>query len=75
MFKFSLDHNAIIGCCRSLGQSFSNLRAFSKGKAAGYKLTEIIKQIQDHLDGKCLATILLFLLHAHVFMATNKPPI
>lgn len=47
-------------CCffRSLGQSFSNLGAFSKGKAAGYKLMEIINQrptiIQDPLDGKCL---------------------
>jgi len=43
---------------RSLGQSFSNLGAFSKGKAAGYKLMEIINQrptiIQDPLDGKCL---------------------
>lgn len=43
---------------RSLGQSFSNLGAFSKGKAAGFKLMEIINQrptiIQDPLDGKCL---------------------
>lgn len=41
-----------------MGQSFSNLGAFSKGKAAGYKLMEIIKQkpsiVQDTLDGKCL---------------------
>ncbi|KAJ1399718.1 P-loop containing nucleoside triphosphate hydrolase [Sesbania bispinosa] len=42
----------------SLGQSFSNLGAFSKGKAAGYKLMEIIKQkptiVEDPSDGKCL---------------------
>ena len=41
-----------------MGQSFSNLGAFSKGKAAGFKLMEIINQrptiIQDPLDGKCL---------------------
>lgn len=41
-----------------MGQSFSNLGAFSKGKAAGYKLMEIINQkpsiAQDHCDGKCL---------------------
>ncbi|KAK4837073.1 hypothetical protein QYF36_002607 [Acer negundo] len=49
----------------SLGRSFSNLRAFSQGKVVGYKLMEIIKEkpsiIQDHLDGKCLATILVFI--------------
>lgn len=43
---------------RSLGQSFSNLGAFSKGKIAGYKLMEIIKQkpliFQDPSQGKCL---------------------
>ncbi|KAK9107689.1 hypothetical protein Syun_023700 [Stephania yunnanensis] len=42
----------------SLGQSFSNLGAFSKGKAAGYRLMEIIKQkpsiVQDNLNGRCL---------------------
>lgn len=41
-----------------MGQSFSNLGAFSKGKAAGYKLLEIIRQkpsiIQDLADGKYL---------------------
>ena len=46
---------------RSLGQSFSNLGAFSKGKAAGYKLMEIINQrptiVQDPLDGKCLEQV------------------
>ncbi|KAF7802968.1 ABC transporter B family member 19 [Senna tora] len=45
----------------SLGQSFSNLGAFSKGKAAGYKLMEIIKQkptiVEDPSDGKCLNEI------------------
>ena len=51
----------IIDHDRSLGQSFSNLGAFSKGKAAGYKLMEIIKQkpsiIQDPSDGKCLTEV------------------
>ncbi|KAH7846544.1 hypothetical protein Vadar_015190 [Vaccinium darrowii] len=50
--------SAVIGGI-SLGQAFSNLGAFSKGKAAGYKLMEIIKQrpsiIQDPSAGKCLA--------------------
>ena len=44
-----------------MGQSFSNLGAFSKGKATRYKLMEIINQkpsiIQDPLDGKCLAKV------------------
>lgn len=44
-----------------MGQSFSNLGAFSKGKAAGYKLMEVIKQkptiTQESLDGKCLPEI------------------
>ncbi|KAI8533910.1 hypothetical protein RHMOL_Rhmol10G0047300 [Rhododendron molle] len=43
----------------SLGQSFSKLGAFSKGKVAGYRLMEIIKQrptiIQDSSVGKCIA--------------------
>ncbi|KAF7129081.1 hypothetical protein RHSIM_Rhsim10G0040800 [Rhododendron simsii] len=43
----------------SLGQSFSKLGAFSKGKVAGYRLMEIIKQrptiIQDPSIGKCIA--------------------
>ncbi|KAF2308704.1 hypothetical protein GH714_013422 [Hevea brasiliensis] len=54
---FTAIFSAIVGGM-SLGQSFSNLGAFSKGKAAGYKLMEIIKQkptiIQDPSDGKCL---------------------
>ncbi|XP_041004529.1 ABC transporter B family member 19 [Juglans microcarpa x Juglans regia] len=63
---FTAIFSAIVGAfniChyRSLGQSFSNLGAFSKGKAAGYKLMEIIKQkpsiIQDPLDGKCLPEV------------------
>ena len=43
---------------RSLGQSFSNLSAFSKGKVAGFKLMDIINQrpkiVQDSPDGKHL---------------------
>jgi ATP-binding cassette, subfamily B (MDR/TAP), member 1 len=43
---------------RSLGQSFSNLGAFSKGKIAGFKLLEVIRQrptiVQDTTDGRCL---------------------
>ncbi|KAE9449263.1 hypothetical protein C3L33_18835, partial [Rhododendron williamsianum] len=43
----------------NLGLSFSHLGSFSKGKAAGYRLMEIIKQrptiIQDPSVGKCLA--------------------
>uniref|UniRef100_A0A1D1ZDP4 ABC transporter B family member 19 n=1 Tax=Anthurium amnicola TaxID=1678845 RepID=A0A1D1ZDP4_9ARAE len=54
---FTAIFSAIVGGM-SLGQSFSNLGAFSKGKAAGYKLMEIIQQkpsiIQDPSDGKCL---------------------
>lgn len=46
---------------RSLGQSFSNVGAFSKGKVAGYKLLEIIKQkptiIQDPSGGICLGEL------------------
>lgn len=46
---------------RSLGQSFSNIGAFSKGKAAGYKLLEIIQQkptiAHNSTDGKCLAEV------------------
>ncbi|GJR16652.1 ABC transporter B family member 19 [Tanacetum coccineum] len=42
----------------SLGQSFSNLGAFSKGKSAGYKLMEIINQkptiANNSADGKLL---------------------
>ncbi|GMP28913.1 hypothetical protein CsSME_00004257 [Camellia sinensis var. sinensis] len=57
---FTAIFSAIVGGM-SLGQSFSNLGAFSKGKAAGYKLMEIIKQkptiIQDPLDGTCLAEV------------------
>ncbi|XP_030482437.2 ABC transporter B family member 19 [Cannabis sativa] len=54
---FTAIFSAIVGGM-SLGQSFSNLGAFSKGKTAGYKLMEIINQkptiTQDTLDGKCL---------------------
>ncbi|KAL5724959.1 ABC-type xenobiotic transporter [Ranunculus cassubicifolius] len=54
---FTAIFSAIVGGI-SLGQSFSNLGAFSKGKAAGYKLMEIIKQkpsiVQDLAGGKCL---------------------
>ncbi|PKU70482.1 ABC transporter B family member 19 [Dendrobium catenatum] len=54
---FTAIFSAIVGGM-SLGQSFSNLGAFSKGKAAGYKLLEIIRQkpsiIQDLADGKYL---------------------
>lgn len=61
MFKLTLNYDALFGFFRSLGQSFSNLGAFSKGKAAGYKLMEIIKQkpsiIQDPSDGKCLSEV------------------
>ncbi|VVA20137.1 PREDICTED: ABC transporter [Prunus dulcis] len=57
---FTAIFSAIVGGM-SLGQSFSNLGAFSKGKSAGYKLMEIIKQkptiIQDPLDGKCLSDV------------------
>ncbi|XP_062089602.1 ABC transporter B family member 19-like [Humulus lupulus] len=54
---FTAIFSAIVGGM-SLGQSFSNLGAFSKGKTAGYKLMEIINQkptiTQDTLVGKCL---------------------
>ncbi|XP_010552950.1 PREDICTED: ABC transporter B family member 19-like [Tarenaya hassleriana] len=54
---FTAIFSAIVGGM-SLGQSFSNLGAFSKGKVAGYKLMEIINQrpsiIQDPFGGKCL---------------------
>ncbi|KAK4417676.1 ABC transporter B family member 19 [Sesamum alatum] len=58
---FTAIFSAIVGGM-SLGQSFSNLGAFSKGKAAGYKLMEIIKQkptiVQDaSSDAKCLADV------------------
>lgn len=57
---FTSIFSAIVGGM-SLGQSFSNLGAFSKGKCAGYKLMEIIKQkptiVQDHKDGKCLTEV------------------
>lgn len=54
---FTAIFSAIVGGM-SLGQSFSNLGAFSKGKAAGYKLMEVINQkptiVEDLSDGKCL---------------------
>ncbi|KAF5175694.1 Abc transporter b family member [Thalictrum thalictroides] len=57
---FTAIFSAIVGGM-SLGQSFSNLGAFSKGKMAGYKLMEIIKQkpsiVQDSLDGKRLQEV------------------
>ncbi|KAK4280999.1 hypothetical protein QN277_012549 [Acacia crassicarpa] len=57
---FTAIFSAIVGGM-SLGQSFSNLGAFSKGKAAGYKLMEIIKQrpsiVEDASDGKCLPEV------------------
>ncbi|CAF1715668.1 unnamed protein product [Brassica napus] len=57
---FTAIFSAIVGGM-SLGQSFSNLGAFSKGKSAGYKLMEIINQrptiVQDPLDGKCLEQV------------------
>ncbi|XP_038724797.1 ABC transporter B family member 19 [Tripterygium wilfordii] len=57
---FTAVFSAIVGGL-SLGQSISSLGPFSKGKAAGYKLMEIIKQkpsiIQDHSDGKCLPEV------------------
>lgn len=57
---FTAIFSAIVGGM-SLGQSFSNLGAFSKGRAAGYKLMEIIKQkptiVEDKCDGKCLEEV------------------
>ncbi|KAL2898555.1 ABC transporter B family member 19 [Bienertia sinuspersici] len=57
---FTAIFSAIVGGM-SLGQSFSNLGAFSKGKAAGFKLMEIIKQkptiVQDQCDGKILEEV------------------
>ncbi|XP_047310272.1 ABC transporter B family member 19 isoform X2 [Impatiens glandulifera] len=57
---FTAIFSAIVGGM-SLGQSFSNLGAFSKGKAAGFKLLEIINQkptiAQDSTEGKCLAEV------------------
>uniref|UniRef100_A0A0E0H1N7 MDR-like ABC transporter n=1 Tax=Oryza nivara TaxID=4536 RepID=A0A0E0H1N7_ORYNI len=54
---FTAIFSAIVGGL-SLGQSFSNLGAFSKGKIAGYKLLEVIRQrptiVQDPADGRCL---------------------
>ncbi|CAA3013834.1 ABC transporter B family member 19 [Olea europaea subsp. europaea] len=57
---FTAIFSAIVGGM-SLGQSFSNLGAFSKGKAAGYKLMEIIKQkpsiVQETSNGKSLTDV------------------
>lgn len=54
---FTAIFSAIVGGM-SLGQSFSNLGAFSKGKAAGYKLMDIIRQkptiVEYESDGKRL---------------------
>ncbi|CAH1432791.1 unnamed protein product [Lactuca virosa] len=58
--SFTAIFSAIVGGM-SLGHSFSNLGAFSKGIAAGYKLLEIIKQnptiVQDSTNGKCLTEV------------------
>lgn len=57
---FTAIFSAIVGGM-SLGQSFSNLGAFSKGKAAGYKLMEVIRQKpsigHDPSNGKTLPEI------------------
>ncbi|KAF8651334.1 hypothetical protein HU200_063590 [Digitaria exilis] len=57
---FTAIFSAIVGGM-SLGQAFSNLGAFSKGKMAGYKLLEVIRQkpsiVNDHKDGKWLAEV------------------
>ncbi|KAJ4812820.1 ABC transporter B family member 19 [Rhynchospora pubera] len=57
---FTAIFSAIVGGM-SLGQAFSNLGAFSKGKIAGFKLLEVIRQrptiVQDHADGQCLEHI------------------
>ncbi|KAH9295405.1 hypothetical protein KI387_038993 [Taxus chinensis] len=57
---FTAVFSAIVGGI-SLGQSFSNIAAFGKGKVAGYKLMEIIKQrptiIHDVSEGKKLTDI------------------
>ena len=46
---------------RSLGQAFSNLGAFSKGKIVGYKLLDVMHQkpsiVNDHKDGKWFAEV------------------
>nr|KAJ0209023.1 hypothetical protein LSAT_V11C400213780 [Lactuca sativa] len=56
---FTTIFSAIVGGI--FGQLFSNLVAFSKGKAVGYKLLEIFKQkptiVQDSTDGKCLTEV------------------
>lgn len=58
---FLLFNNCLFCFYRSLGQAFSNLGAFSKGKIAGYKLLEVIRQkpsiVNDHKDGKWLAEV------------------
>ncbi|KAF8660180.1 hypothetical protein HU200_057745 [Digitaria exilis] len=57
---FTAIFSAIVGGM-SLGQAFSNLGAFSKGKMAGYKLLEVIRQkpsiVNNHKDGKWLAEV------------------
>ncbi|CAH9084545.1 unnamed protein product [Cuscuta europaea] len=57
---FTAIFSAIVGGM-SLGLSLSNVGAFSKGKAAGYKLMEMIRQkptiAQDAKDGKSLAEV------------------
>ncbi|GJN27392.1 hypothetical protein PR202_gb15412 [Eleusine coracana subsp. coracana] len=55
---FTAIFSAIVGGLSEPRQSFSNLGAFSKGKIAGYKLLEVIRQrptiVQDTADGRCL---------------------
>ncbi|XP_057768684.1 ABC transporter B family member 19-like [Salvia miltiorrhiza] len=57
---FTAIFSAIVGGM-SLGQSFSNLGAFSKGKAAGYKLMEMMKQepkiVENASGAKCLSDV------------------
>ncbi|XP_072971431.1 ABC transporter B family member 19-like isoform X2 [Typha angustifolia] len=57
---FTAIFSAIVGGM-GLGQSFSNLGTFSKGKIAGYKLMEIIHQnpsiVHDTTDRKSLAEV------------------
>ncbi|EPS61919.1 hypothetical protein M569_12874 [Genlisea aurea] len=54
---FTAIFSAIVGGM-SLGQSFSNLGAFGKGKAAGYKLMEIINQKPTIVDDPSGAKVL-----------------
>nr|GMD09548.1 ABC transporter B family member 19 [Ipomoea batatas] len=59
--EISLDSGSDECWTRYANLSFSNLGAFSKDKAAGYKLMEILKQkltiVQNPTDGKSLAEV------------------